>query len=69
MVVDGGGSVCCTLFGDLAANLINNGWHPLRSIQRSEGTTGEPAEFAGQIIQEGDCLYADDDGIVILNPA
>ncbi|MBK5145441.1 ribonuclease E activity regulator RraA [Budviciaceae bacterium BWR-B9] len=41
---------------------------PLRSARKSEGTIGEPVEFAGQVIQEGDYIYADDDGIIILNP-
>ncbi|SQI41897.1 Putative regulator of ribonuclease activity [Leminorella richardii] len=43
------------------------GANPLRSAKEAPGVVGNPVEFAGQIIQNGDVIYADEDGIIILN--
>lgn len=40
---------------------------PRRSSRRGEGQVGEPVEFANQRIVSGDKIYADEDGIIILN--
>lgn len=40
---------------------------PRKSTRRGEGVVGEPIEIGGQIIENGDQLYADEDGIIILN--
>ncbi|RRV10133.1 RraA family protein [Pseudomonas sp. v388] len=95
LVVDGGGSDRCALFGDhLAQDLVLNGWaglliygyvrdrevlgqlpvaikalgvSPRKSVKRSEGQIGVAVTFAGQTIANGDWLYGDADGVVILN--
>jgi regulator of ribonuclease activity A len=43
------------------------GVSPRKSTRRGEGVVGEPIEIGGQIIENGDQLYADEDGIIILN--
>lgn len=43
------------------------GVSPRKSVKRSEGQIGEALTFAGQSINSGDRLYADDDGVLILN--
>ena len=43
------------------------GTSPRKSVKRSEGQVGEAVTFAGQTIINGDQLYGDDDGVVILN--
>ncbi|MCO8166128.1 ribonuclease E activity regulator RraA [Pseudomonas sp. 21LCFQ010] len=43
------------------------GGSPRKSVKRSEGQVGDPVTFAGQTIANGDRLYGDDDGVVILN--
>ncbi|MGM3389209.1 ribonuclease E activity regulator RraA [Stutzerimonas stutzeri] len=95
LVIDGGGSDQCALFGDvIALDLVKNGWagaliygyvrdkavlrelpiaikalgaSPRKSIKRDEGQVGIAVTFAGQTIANGDRLYGDDDGVVILN--
>nr|WP_225777710.1 ribonuclease E activity regulator RraA [Pseudomonas sp. Marseille-Q3773] len=95
LVIDGGGSDRCALFGDhVAQDLVRNGWGgvlvygyvrdkavlkglpmaikalgvtPVKSVKRNEGQVGLPVTFAGQTIVDGDLLYADDDGVLVLN--
>ena len=95
LVVDGGGSDRCALFGDhIAEDLLNNGWagvvvngyvrdkavlrglpmaikalgvSPRKSVKRNEGQRGLTLSFGGVSIAEGDWLYADDDGVVVLD--
>jgi regulator of ribonuclease activity A len=95
LVVDGGGSNRCALFGDhIAEDLVRNGWAgvlvygyvrdkavlrtlpiaikalgvtPAKSTKRNEGQVGLSVTIAGQIIAEGDPLFADDDGVLLLN--
>lgn len=40
---------------------------PFRSTKKAPGIIGKPVEFAGQVIHDGDYIYADEDGIIILN--
>lgn len=40
---------------------------PVKSVKRNEGQVGLPVTFAGQTIVDGDLLYADDDGVLVLN--
>ncbi len=42
---------------------------PMGPIKLKEGVLGQPLEFAGQTINDGDHIYADEDGIIILNIA
>lgn len=95
LVVDGGGSSRCALFGDvIGEDLVKNGWagaviygyvrdsavlktlpiaikalgvSPRKSVKRSEGQCGERLAFAGVVIESGDQLFADEDGIIKLN--
>lgn len=95
LVVDGGGSNRCALFGDvIGEDLVKNGWagaviygyvrdsavlktlpiaikalgvSPRKSVKRSEGQCGERLVFAGVVVQPGDQLFADEDGIIKLN--
>lgn len=94
LVIDGGGSDRCALFGDhIAKDLADNGWAgvlvngyvrdkavlkalplgvkalgviPTKSVKRGEGQVGLSLRFAGQIIEPGDMVVADEDGVVIL---
>ncbi|GGJ86750.1 ribonuclease E activity regulator RraA [Pseudomonas matsuisoli] len=43
------------------------GASPRKSVKRSEGQVGIALTFAGQTVIDGDQLYGDDDGVVILN--
>jgi regulator of ribonuclease activity A len=43
------------------------GVSPRRSTKRGEGVVGEAIEIGGQVIENGDQLYADEDGIIILD--
>ncbi|MDO7911207.1 ribonuclease E activity regulator RraA [Pseudomonas sp. 22-AL-CL-001] len=95
LVVDGGGSDRCALFGDhIAEDLLNNGWAgvvvhgyvrdkavlralpmaikalgvtPRKSVKRNEGQRGLAVSFGGVTIAEGAWLYADEDGVVVLD--
>lgn len=95
LVIDGGASDRCALFGDhIAEDLLNNGWAgvlvygyvrdravlqglpiaikalgvtPRKSVKRNEGQVGVSLTFAGQTIADGAQLYADDDGVVVLD--
>lgn len=97
LVIDGGGSDRCALFGDhIAEDLARNGWAgvlvygyvrdkavlrsvpmaikalgvtPVKSVKRNEGQVGLSLTFAGQTIAQGDQLYGDDDGVLVLNEA
>ncbi|WP_159564981.1 ribonuclease E activity regulator RraA [Budvicia diplopodorum] len=40
---------------------------PLGPVKLKEGIIGQPVEFAGQVINDGDRIFADEDGIIILN--
>ena len=40
--------------------------NPRKSVKRGEGETGVLVIFAGLTVHEGDWLYADSDGIVLL---
>lgn len=95
LVIDGGGSDRCALFGDhIAKAFADQGWAgvlvngfvrdkgvlktlplgiralgviPLKSVKRDEGQIGLSLRFAGQLIQPGDMVFADEDGIVVLS--
>lgn len=95
LVIDGGASDRCALFGDhIAEELVSNGWAgvlvygyvrdkavlqglpiaikalgvtPRKSVKRNEGQIGLTLTFAGQTIADGAQLYADDDGVVVLD--
>lgn len=95
LVVDGGGSDRCALFGDhIAEDLLSNGWagvvvngylrdkavlrglpmaikalgvSPRKSVKRNEGQRRLTLSFGGVSIAEGAWLYADDDGVVVLD--
>jgi regulator of ribonuclease activity A len=95
LVVDGGGSDRCALFGDhIAEDLVRNGWAgvlvygyvrdkavlrtlpiaikalgvtPAKSTKRNEGQVGLSVTIAGQTIADGDQLFADDDGVLVLD--
>ncbi|MFK3818335.1 ribonuclease E activity regulator RraA [Pseudomonas sp. NPDC089407] len=95
LVVDGGGSDRCALFGDhIAEDLVKHGWAgvlvygylrdkavlrglpiaikalgatPRKSVKRNEGQVGLAVSFAGVTIADGAWLYADDDGVVVLD--
>ncbi len=41
------------------------GTHPLKTEKNGEGQTGMTLQFANMIINDGDYLYADEDGIVV----
>ena len=43
------------------------GVSPRKSVKRSEGQVGDCVTFGGQTIANGDRLYGDDDGVIILN--
>lgn len=94
LVVDGGGSDRCALFGDhIAEDLVRNGWAgvlvygyvrdkavlstlpmaikalgvtPAKSTKRNEGQVGLSVVIAGQTIADGDQLFADEDGVLLL---
>ena len=42
---------------------------PRSSMKNGEGTVGVPVEIAGTPCRPGDLLFADDDGIVVIDPA
>ena len=42
---------------------------PRRSLKNDEGTAGIPVEIAGTVCRPGDLLFADDDGVVLIDPA
>lgn len=95
LVIDGGGSNRCALFGDhIAEDLVRHGWAgvlvygyvrdkavlrtlpiaikalgvtPAKSTKRNEGQVGLSVTIAGQLIAAGDQLYADEDGVVVLD--
>ncbi|AXA66834.1 ribonuclease E activity regulator RraA [Pseudomonas oryzihabitans] len=43
------------------------GASPRKSVKRNEGQVGETVTFAGHAIRSGDQLYADADGVIILD--
>ncbi|MDH2076863.1 ribonuclease E activity regulator RraA [Pseudomonas atacamensis] len=43
------------------------GASPRKTVKRNEGQIGVAVEFAGHTINEGDSMYGDDDGVVLLN--
>lgn len=95
LVVDGGGSKRCALFGDtLAALAVENGWqgiliygcirgvdlidqmpigvialntHPLRSRKHGLGDRDVMITFAGVNFKKDHYLYADGDGIIVVD--
>ncbi|MFJ4443467.1 ribonuclease E activity regulator RraA [Pseudomonas sp. NPDC089422] len=95
LVIDGGGSDRCALFGDhIAEDLLRHGWAgvlvygyvrdkavlrtlpiaikalgvtPAKSTKRNEGQLGLSVTIAGQVIAEGDQLFADEDGVLVLD--
>lgn len=97
ILVDGGGSTRCALFGDkIAAEALEHGWVgvviwgsvrdtatlaeldlgvialaaiPRRSRKDRDGETGAPILIDGVICRPGDVLYADEDGVVVLDPS
>jgi len=94
LVVDGGGSLRCALFGDTLARIATEaGWegavlhgcvrdtlgiapfdlgvralgvHPRPPMRRGEGALGVPVSVGGVACLPGELLFADEDGIVIL---
>ncbi|WP_150047448.1 ribonuclease E activity regulator RraA [Methylomonas rhizoryzae] len=95
LVVDGGGSRRCALFGDTLAGIaLNNGWqgiiiygclrgseivnempigvraldtHPLRSRKHGHGERDIMITFAGVNFKKDQYLYADSDGIIVVD--
>ncbi|MDR0806965.1 MAG: ribonuclease E activity regulator RraA [Enterobacteriaceae bacterium] len=51
----------------LAIGVKALGAFPRRPEQKAEAIVGQAIEFAGQIINDGDHIYADADGVIILN--
>ncbi len=45
------------------------GTHPLRTEKNNEGQTGITLQFANMTINDGDYLYADEDGVVVAKQA
>ncbi|OMQ41019.1 ribonuclease E activity regulator RraA [Pseudomonas putida] len=43
------------------------GTSPRKTVKRNEGQIGITLEFAGHSIADGDQLFGDDDGVVVLN--
>lgn len=43
------------------------GSNPRRSAKAGKGTRGEPVTFGGVMFAPGDIVYADEDGLVVLN--
>jgi regulator of ribonuclease activity A len=43
------------------------GSNPRRSFKRSEGQINIPVEIGGHVCSPGDHIYADEDGVIILN--
>ncbi|MNF06894.1 putative regulator of ribonuclease activity [compost metagenome] len=43
------------------------GTSPRKTVKRNEGQIGISVEFAGHTIADGDQLFGDDDGVVLLN--
>ncbi|OFJ40995.1 ribonuclease activity regulator protein RraA [Pseudomonas koreensis] len=43
------------------------GTSPRKTVKRNEGQIGITVEFAGHTIADGDQLFGDDDGVVLLN--
>lgn len=52
---------------DLPIAIKALGVSPRKSVKRAEGQVGVPVTFAGQTIINNDCLYGDDDGVIILD--
>jgi regulator of ribonuclease activity A len=42
---------------------------PRRSLKNGEGTVDVTVEIAGTLCRPGDLLFADDDGVVVIDPA
>lgn len=42
---------------------------PRRSLKNGEGTAGVPVEIGGTLCRPGDLLFADDDGVVVIDAA
>jgi regulator of ribonuclease activity A len=42
---------------------------PRRSLKNGEGQVGLAVEIAGVVCKPGDMLFADEDGIVLIDPA
>jgi regulator of ribonuclease activity A len=51
-------------FGVMALGAV-----PRRSHKNNEGTVGVPVEIAETVCRPGDLLFADDDGVVLIDPA
>jgi regulator of ribonuclease activity A len=41
---------------------------PRRSLKNDEGAVGVPIEIGGTLCRPGDLLFADDDGVVLIDP-
>ncbi|MGR8931074.1 MAG: ribonuclease E activity regulator RraA [Gammaproteobacteria bacterium] len=95
LVVDGGGSRRCALFGDLLAGVaVKNAWegiliygcvrgadlinqmpigvmalntHPLKSRKHGQGERDVMITFAGVNFKKDHYLYADNDGIIVVD--
>lgn len=93
LVVDGGGSMNCALFGgNLAQLAAQNNWagviingcvrdtlelqaeavgikalatHPKKSVKQDLGDLNVELSFGGVIINSGDWIYADKDGVLV----
>jgi regulator of ribonuclease activity A len=56
------------VLGQLPIAIKALGVSPRKSIKRDEGQVGLAVDIAGQRIKNGDFLYADADGVIILDP-
>ncbi len=93
LVVDGGGSLCCALLGDLiASSAVQHEWSgiiiygavrdvdalaeldigiqalaamPLKSVRKGVGDVDVLLHIGGQIIQPGEYIYADNNGVIV----
>lgn len=51
--------------GKMAIGVKALGTHPLKSSKRDPGLRDVPLAFAGVVIQPGDWIYADSDGVLV----
>ncbi len=53
--------------GEIAVGLKALGTHPRKTVKRGEGQRDGPLRIGGVVINPGDRLYADADGVVLLS--
>lgn len=57
------------VINQLAIGIKALGTHPLKTNKNNEGQIGIPLQFANITVEQGDYLYADEDGIVVAKHA